>query len=153
VYYIPDACHMLKLAGNTLANNYVIESEDGLIKWDHIKNIFEVQKELTLKLANKLSNAQINFQNDKMKVKYAAQTLSSSTADTLQYLQETKFPNFENVTESIKYCRTIDRIFDFLNSKSKFSKKFKSPIFRNNINQLEQIIVPLIEYLYTYFKI
>ena len=84
-----------------------------------------------------------------MKVKYAAQMLSSSTADTLQYLQETKFPNFENVTETIKYCRTIDRIFDFLNSKSKFSKKFKSPIFRNNINQLEQIIVPLIEYLCT----
>jgi len=82
VYYIPDACHMLKLARNTLANNYVIESEGGLIKWDHIKNVFEVQKELTLKLANKSSNAHINFQNNKMKVKYAAQTLSSSTADT-----------------------------------------------------------------------
>lgn len=42
VYYIPDACHMLKLARNTLANNYVIESCDGLIRWDHIKNVFEI---------------------------------------------------------------------------------------------------------------
>jgi len=57
VYYIPDACHiMLKLA-----RNYVIESNYGLIKLDHIKNVFGVQKELTLKLANKLSNAHITF--------------------------------------------------------------------------------------------
>lgn len=149
VFYIPDACHMLKLARNTLANNYVLESDDGFIKWDHIKNLFEIQKEVTLKLGNKLSNAHINFQNNKMKVKYAAQTLSSSTADSLYYLQNTKFPSFDHVTETIKFCRIIDRIFDFLNSKSKFSNKFKAPIFRNNIDQIEEIIVPLVKYLYT----
>lgn len=78
VFYIHNACHMLKLASNYVleSNDGVLESNDGLIKWDHIRNVFNVQKELTLKLRNKLSNAHIDFQNNKMKVKYAAQTLS-----------------------------------------------------------------------------
>jgi len=84
-----------------------------------------------------------------MKVKYAAQTLSSSTADYFQYLQSTHFPNFKNVEATIEFCRTIDRIFGFLNSKSKFSKGFKSPIFSYKIMKLEEIIVPLIKYVFT----
>lgn len=49
VYYTPDACHMLKLARNILANNHVLESDTGYNRWDHIKNLFKVQKDLTLK--------------------------------------------------------------------------------------------------------
>lgn len=149
VYYIPDACHMLKLARNILANNYVLESDTGYIRWDHIRNLFKVQKELTLKLANKLSMAHVNWHNNKMRVQYAAQTLSSSTADSLEYLKNINFPGFENVEATVEYCRAIDRIFDFLNSKSKFSKAFKSPIYYNTIEKLEEIIIPLIKYLYT----
>ncbi|KAF0702530.1 THAP-type domain-containing protein, partial [Aphis craccivora] len=149
IFFILDVCHMLKLARNTLANNLVLESEKGFIRWGHIKQLFNVQKEVVLKLSNKLSMAHIAWFNNKMKVKYAAQTLSSSTADSLQYLQSTHFPNFENFEATIQYCRIIARIFDFLNSKSKFSKGFKSPIFSNNIMKLEEIIVPLIKYLFT----
>lgn len=53
------------------------------------------------------------------------------------------------MTATAEFCRVIDRIFDYLNSKSKFSKGFKSPIFKSNINTLENIIIPLIRYLYT----
>jgi len=52
-------------------------------------------------------------------------------------IKDYKFPNFENVNEIIKYWRIIDRFFDFLNSKSMFSKKFKTTIFKNNIDQIE----------------
>jgi len=44
VYYIPDACHMIKLARNILANNYVLESDTGYIRRNHIKNLYKVQK-------------------------------------------------------------------------------------------------------------
>lgn len=149
LYYIPDACHILKLARNILANNSVLESDTGYIRWDHIRNLFKVQKDLTLKLANKLSMAHVNWHNNKMRVQYVAQTLSSSMADSLQYLKNINFPGFENVEATVEYCRAIDRIFDFLNSKSKFSKAFKSPIYYNTIEKLEEIIIPLIKYLYT----
>lgn len=93
--------------------------------------------------------AHIHWTNNTMKVKYAAQTLSSSTADTLKYLSSIKYPKFNNVAATAEFCRVNDRIFDFLNSKCKFSKGFKSPIFKYNIITLENIITPFIKYLYT----
>jgi len=131
---------MLKLARNILANNYVLESDTGYIRRDHIRNLFKVQNDLTLKVANKLSMAHVSWHNNKMRVQYAAQTLSSSTADSLEYLKNINVPGFENVKATVEYCRAIDRIFDFLNSKSKFSKAFKSPIYYNTIEKLEEII-------------
>jgi len=98
---------MLKLARNILANNYVLESDTDYIRWDYIRNLFKVQKDLTLNLANKLSMAHINWHNNKMRVQYAAQTLSSSTAaaDSLEYLKNINFPGFENVEATVEYCR------------------------------------------------
>jgi len=78
-----------------------------------------------------------------MKVKIAAQLLSSSTANALQFLLDNNFQQFKNSEATIKYCRVIDQIFDFLNSRS----RYKSPIFRSNINILQDKIIPLINYL------
>jgi len=61
VYYIPDACNMLKLARNTLGNCLNIESQNGFIRWEHITNLYKVQKELELKFANKLSMAHVHW--------------------------------------------------------------------------------------------
>ncbi|KAF0755922.1 THAP domain-containing protein 9, partial [Aphis craccivora] len=56
---------------------------------------------------------------------------------------------FFNVAATSECCIAIDWIFNFLNSKSKFSKGFKSPIFKSNIQTSESIIIPLIKYLYS----
>jgi len=42
-----------------------------------------------------------------MKVSYAAQTLSSSTADTLQFLKQQNVSSFENIDATEEYCRAI----------------------------------------------
>lgn len=84
-----------------------------------------------------------------MKVSYAAQTLSSLTADALHFLEQQNASKFENISVTEEYCRTIDHIFDFLNSKSIFSKNFKCPITKQNIFFLENKILPLIKYLYS----
>lgn len=47
--------------------------------------MFEAQNKLSLKFANKLSQIQVKWQNNKMKVKPAAQTLSASTADAFSF--------------------------------------------------------------------
>lgn len=149
VYFIPDACHNLKLARNTLGNCKVLKSNQGFIRWDHICNLHNIQQEIHLKFANKLSNSHINWYNNKMKVSYAAQTLSSSTADALHFLKQEKVSKFENINATEEYCRVIDNIFDFLNSKCIYSKNFKSPITKQNIHALKNRILPLIQYLYT----
>lgn len=42
VFFLPDPCHMLKLAGNTLGNAKVIITNKGVIRWDYIENLFKV---------------------------------------------------------------------------------------------------------------
>lgn len=53
-----------------------------------------------------------------MKVKYAAQTLSYSTTDALEYFNKINLTGFADVEATVEYCRVVDRVFDFLNSKS-----------------------------------
>lgn len=64
-------------------------------------------------------------------------------------LNKINVTGFADVEATVEYCRVVDRVFDFLNSKSSFSKGLKSPIFRNNISSLKNIIIPLIKYLYS----
>lgn len=69
VFFLPDPCHMLKLARNTLGNAKVIITNKGVVKWDYIENLFKVQSDLSLKFGNKLSQAHVMWQQNKMKVK------------------------------------------------------------------------------------
>jgi len=84
-----------------------------------------------------------------MKVKFAAQTLSTSTADALKYLRLMNYPNFSNTEATVEYCRNIDRLFDFLNARNHFAKGFKSAIFKGNIQFMENTILPLIDFLFS----
>jgi len=84
-----------------------------------------------------------------MKVKLAAQLLSSSTAKALQYLKDNNFQRFGDCEAIIEYCKFIDKIFDFLNSTGPLSKGYKSPIFKLNIHFLQDKIIPIINYLFT----
>lgn len=148
IYFIPDACHNLKLARNTLGNCRVLKSNSGFVRWEHISCLHNLQQVIQLKFGNKISGSHIKWHNNKMKVKYAAQTLSSSTANALHFLKQ-NISEFLNCDVTEEYCRVIDHLFDFLNYKSIFSKNFKSPIHIKTIDSLEKKIVPLITYLYT----
>lgn len=140
---------MLKLARNTLGNTKVIITNNGVIRWDYIENLFKIQTDLSLKLGNKLSQAHVMWHENKMKVKLAAQTLSSSTANALLFMKNIHMDGFHNVDETVTFCRNIDHLFDFLNSRNPFAKGFKSPIFPSNLEYLESVIIPLVYYLFT----
>ena len=52
--FIPDACHMLKLARNSLADvGEFIDSDGNTIKWKHIKLLHEIQENEGLKFGKK----------------------------------------------------------------------------------------------------
>ncbi|XP_008190183.1 uncharacterized protein LOC100571922 [Acyrthosiphon pisum] len=114
----------------------------GAVKWDYIEN-------LSLKLGNKLSQAHVMWHQNKMKVKLAAQILSSLTADALLFMKNIHMDEFHNVGETITFSRNIDRLFYFLNSRNPFAKGFKSPIFSSNLEYLESVNIPLVDYLFT----
>lgn len=87
IYAILDPCHILKLAWNALAKigsviDNDIEKSNG--------NIFDTCKEFKRKrieaTRNKFSSIHLNFEKHKMNVRLAAQTLSSSVADAIDFL-------------------------------------------------------------------
>ena len=81
-----DASHMIKLARNTLADKGTLLSTDGVIDFKYIQRLNTLQKEQGLKFANSLSDIHIHYGNRKMNVKIAAQTLSASVADAIEFL-------------------------------------------------------------------
>ena len=87
VYSILDACHYGKLSRNTLGEYGKFHSVSGhVISWEYIEKLCKLQDDEGLSLANKISINHIKWQQHKMKVKYAVQTLSSSVAMVLKFL-------------------------------------------------------------------
>ena len=68
-----------------------------------------------------------------MKVNLAAQTLSSSVADSLMFcVSELKLPQFTGCEATVKFIKMVDQLFDILNSRNPFGKGSKSPLRRSN---------------------
>jgi hypothetical protein len=62
LYFVPDVCHMLKLARNALGDlKELRDGDNNLIKWAHIKLLHEIQNDEGLKFANKLANGHIHL--------------------------------------------------------------------------------------------
>ncbi|KAL7635341.1 UNVERIFIED_CONTAM: hypothetical protein RMT77_014408 [Armadillidium vulgare] len=131
IYIFLDPCHMLKLIRNTLAKEGEIKNKvtNKVIKWQFIVELHNLQKREGLYLANKLRSKHVEWQNQKMKVCIAAQTLSLSVANSLQFCLENAIEGFEEAEETIRFVSIIDRSFDILNSRSPFAKGFKSALF------------------------
>ena len=129
LYFVPDPPHMLKLGRNTLAELKVLMDPDGeKIEWKYIQLLHDAQVIEGLKYGNKLSSLHINYQRHKMNVKLAAQTLSSSVADAIEFMHNADHPFFKNAMPTVNFIRKIDRLFDFLNSRNPHGKGFKAPV-------------------------
>ena len=130
VFIILDACHMLKLMRNCLASYGVLKNEHGAkIKWNYIEQLHKLQEAEGLRLGNKLKAAHIMWTKQKMKVNVAAQTLSASVADAIEFCRvNLKLYQFTGSEATVHYLRVIDRLFDILNSRNPFAKGYKAPM-------------------------
>ena len=94
VFVMMDACHMLKLARNMLQAYSPICSRTGLINWDYVVCLNDIQTKNGLHAANRVTEKHIQFDSQKMKVSLAAQTLSRSVAVALRTLRDLGYPRF-----------------------------------------------------------
>ncbi|KAL1513577.1 hypothetical protein ABEB36_002972 [Hypothenemus hampei] len=148
VYVMLDACHMLKLARNCMAEFEELLSPEGVVKWSYIKHLHTLQTELTLKFKNKLSSSCIFWRQNKMKVKFAAHALSSSVANAITFLNKEGISEFTNSEATVQFIKVIDRIFDFLNLRNPFGKGYKKPIYLKDLSFLQQMMEEKINYLF-----
>ena len=111
-----DACHMLKLLRNTFADKKQLTDIQGkIIDWKFIHLLVEVQEYEGLHAARKVRRRHIHFQNEKMKVRLAAQVLNTSVSNALVCFEEDyKLPQFKGAGETARFCQTIKMFLIFL---------------------------------------
>ena len=120
---------MLKLARNALAHFNFFGDNENNIKCNLFSSLNRIQESEGFTFANKFSSKHLQFEKHKMNVKLAAQTLSSSVADAIEFLDSLmKLTEFCNSRGTVKFVRTIDWLFDLLNSLSPIAKGSKRPL-------------------------
>lgn len=138
-----DLCHMIKLVRNTLGDFKELQTGNGEeIAWKYIEKLFELQREEGLRLANKLTKKHIYYQNSKMNVKLAMQTLSNSVYCSLLCLQQLDDadiqPIFEKSHGTATFCKNFNDMTDILNCKNRFAKGTMSiPLNDENRDKLK----------------
>lgn len=135
-YILLDACHLLKLVRNTFAEYKIFHHNNEIISYEFIENLYKLQSDIGLHLANKITAKHVNFVNHKMNVRLAAQLLSNSVANSLEFCNENlKLPCFENCQATTEFLKNINNLFDIFNSKNLLSHDFKKPLNTKNFEK------------------
>ena len=137
-----DACHNVKLVRNTLADRGVLfDAEGGRISWGFNESLNTLQEEEGLRLGNRLKKSHIQWRKQKMKVNLAAQALSASVADALEYSDTVlALPQFSDSATTVKFLRIFDELFDVLNSRNPFGTGFKAPMCKTNRDRWQRAL-------------
>lgn len=136
VHVLLDPAHMLKLVRNSLASEKVIVSPSGLVRGEYIVKLHELQEAEGLRAGNKLRKRHIEWERHKMNVSVAAQTLSASVADALDFLREDlQLDEFQGSEATSEFIRLFNSLFDVFNSKNILGKNFKAPLQLKNEHQ------------------
>lgn len=134
VYFFLDPCHMLKLVRNTLRDKkHLMDGDDKMIAWDYIDKLDQLQNRHGLQQT--------------VKCKLAAQTLSDSIADALVYCITNGITGFEGATETAKFIRIFNKLFDILNSRSIYSNHDKQALNVKNIIETKVFIQGVQHYI------
>jgi hypothetical protein len=150
IFILLDPCHVIKLLRNALADwGGFHDKDEKEILWQYFKDLVKLQEDEELHLATKIRRRHINYCTEKMKVKLAVQVFSSSVADAIEYCDlDLKHPSFRNTAGTVNFCRTIDKLFDILNTRNSLSKSpFKKPLSEVNISSTKAFFAEAKNYI------
>ena len=151
IFVILDAAHLIKLVRNTLGDLKTIISKNGeAIRWYFVQELYNLQTEEGLHLANKLRRRHVEYNKYKMKVNLATQTISDSVASSIDFSRtHLKLKQFVKSEATTEFLRVFDSIFDVMNSRSPFGKYSKSPMRRTNEKYWQKILSDSESYIST----
>lgn len=149
VFIMPDGCHALKLIRNAFANDIIYDGDGNVISWNILEKLVDVQEHEGLHLGTKIRRDHIQFEQNKMNVRLAAQTLSESCSSALRYMKNSiQNPEFDNVDGTANFCSIINEGFDILNSRERYNKnKCKNGIDEKNIEEIKKKVDKIITYI------
>lgn len=150
IYVVYDPSHGMKLIRNILGEKEVIYDADGnQIKWIYIKRLVHLKNDFDFSLTHKLNKAHLNWRNKIMKVRLAAETISNSSADSIDFLTNIQHHLFRDAQHTAKFMRIFNDLFDVFNSKrDKFKENpLKRPLSVENSEQIFELFERASEYI------
>ncbi|KAF0709265.1 THAP-type domain-containing protein, partial [Aphis craccivora] len=140
IYIFWDAVHMIKLVRNTLGEKKVIINPVGeQIKWHHIEMLQSIQETKGLHAANKLKKNHINYFENKMSVRLAVQTLSSSVSSSLLFCERLNL--IPNAKPTADFCKIFNDVFDVCNCRNKLAKgDYSFPVNEKNLQRIIDLL-------------
>lgn len=146
VFVLLDAVHMLKLVRNTLHAQQTLMTSDGTVRWSFINDLNELQNRTGNRLAPRLTNKHVNFQNSKMKVSLAVQVISQSVASALSILNESD-SSFKDCEATVQFLSLFNDLFDIFNSMDTNAEGFKRPLSVENIDLYRRVFEYVEEFI------
>lgn len=134
IFVIYDNSHVQKLIRNALGNKEVLYDADGAeIKWKYISDTIRFSSEKGFHLTHRMNKSHLQWKRKIMKVKIATQTLSNSAADSIDFLRNQNYEEFQGSEQTTKFMRVFDRLFDIFNSRNdKSDSIFKQTLRHEN---------------------
>lgn len=152
IYIILDPSHAIKLVRNTLGNLKTLYEGNNEIRWQYFIDLVSFSGNETFGLSHKMNKRHIQWQDRKMHVRTAVQTLSNSTADSMEFLRKRGVSNFADAETTIKFIRIWDRLWDICNTQRIRSDKkntFKSAMNPNNAAEIVTFLFEAKKYILT----
>lgn len=152
IFVLKDAPHMMKLVRNALGSKlHFIDADGNDIKWSTIEKLVQFGGSSVYNLTHKLNQRHVQWARNIMKVDIAVQTLSLSTAKSLEILMNERVPGFEMVYGLIRFIRCFNDIFDVLNTKANCPSN--TNVFKNALcPQNRRMVFELFEKSIAYIK-
>lgn len=148
IHIILDACHMLKLIRNCIGSEKVIHNGEGNpIYWKYFEYLEKYRMERGF-VTHKLTKKHIQWERNKMCVSLAAELLSRSIADSMDFCRHQNCSEFEGSEPTSTFVRMINDLFDIFNSnKTESTKQFKKPLSKKTANLVFSFLDQTSDYL------
>lgn len=139
MYIMYDPSHMEKLVRNILGSLKTLYAGEDKIEWKYFVELVKFSRQQNFGLTHKMNKRHIEWEYRKMHVRTAVETLSSSTADAMEFLLKNGVAEFANAAPTIEFIRIFDTLWDIMNTqrvKNEASNIFKSALNTANKNQI-----------------
>lgn len=100
---------MIKSVRNVLGTNEILYEGEEEIKWQYFEDLVSHSGNHSYGLTHKMTKRHIQFADRKMHVRTAVETLSDSTADSIDFLMKQKIRNFHGAGPTIKLIRMFNK--------------------------------------------
>lgn len=106
------------------------------IEWKHLVELGKYSHQNSFGLVHRLTKKHIDFQDRKMNLGIAVQTLSKKVANSLQFLCNNNVDKFHDVSGTIQFVSVFDSIFDIMNT---FRIRNGDEIYKSAINSANKV--------------